>query len=47
MTEREFHDTVLKAGPMPIALMRAWMQDKPLKPGMRPKWPFAPKPNGS
>jgi uncharacterized protein (DUF885 family) len=47
MTEREFHDTVLKAGPMPIALMRAWMQDKPLKPGMRPKWPFAPEPNGS
>lgn len=40
MTEREFHDAVLEAGPMPIALLRAWMQGQPLKAGMQPKWRF-------
>jgi len=41
MTERAFHDAVLQGGPMPIAMIRARLADKPLTREGPAPWKFA------
>ncbi len=41
MTEREFHDAVLRGGPMPIAMVRARLEALPLTRDGMPAWRFA------
>jgi len=41
MTEQQFNDAVLDQNSMPIELLRAALQDLPLKPDMGPQWRFA------
>ena len=41
MTEREFHDAVLQGGPMPIAMVRARLENTPLTRQGAPPWRFA------
>jgi uncharacterized protein (DUF885 family) len=42
MTERQFHDAVLDAGPMPIEMVRALLEPSiPLRPNYAPQWRFA------
>lgn len=40
MSEKEFHDRVLKEGEMPIEILRALLQDKRLHPGHKAAWRF-------
>ncbi len=40
MTDREFHDTILHEGPMPIELLRADMEDLKLTPDFHTTWKF-------
>ena len=40
MTNREFHDTVLRLGSIPIELIRAEMMNLPLTRDWRPSWKF-------
>ena len=40
MTAKQFHDTILRQGEMPIELMRASMQDRPLSPDYTAVWKF-------
>jgi len=40
MSERAFHDAVLKEGSMPIAMLRASLTKQPLNPDHRPDWRF-------
>jgi uncharacterized protein (DUF885 family) len=40
MTDREFHDAVLKGGPMPIAMVRARLENIPLTRDGSPPWRF-------
>ena len=39
-TERQFHDTILKEGRIPIELLRALMTDQPFSRDMPCKWRF-------
>jgi uncharacterized protein (DUF885 family) len=41
MTEEQFHDAVLKEGPMPIELLRADLRGQPLERDMQPAWKFS------
>lgn len=41
MTDREFHDAVLQGGPMPIAMVRARLEQRPLTRGGPGEWKFA------
>ncbi|CAN5900696.1 DUF885 family protein [soil metagenome] len=41
MTDREFHDRVLKAGNIPVELVRALLLDEPPTEGQAPDWRFA------
>jgi hypothetical protein len=41
MSEREFHDAVLEGGPMPIAMVRARLENTPLTRQGAPAWRFA------
>jgi uncharacterized protein (DUF885 family) len=40
MTPREFHDAVLKMGPVPIEMVRATLLKTPLKRDYRASWGF-------
>lgn len=40
MTERQFHDTILKEGRIPVELLRAWMTGQPLKRDLPCAWRF-------
>lgn len=40
LTEKQFHDRVLKEGEMPIEILRALLQDKRLHPGHKAAWRF-------
>jgi uncharacterized protein (DUF885 family) len=41
LSERQFHDAVLKHGPMPIELLRATLLGIPLAKDAKPQWRFA------
>jgi uncharacterized protein (DUF885 family) len=41
MTEKQFHDTVLTYGPIPVDLIRAGMLNLPLKRDYQSAWKFA------
>src|SRR5207237_5273272 len=41
MTDREFHDAVLQGGAMPIAMVRARLENVPLTRTGAPPWRFA------
>ena len=41
MSEREFHDAVLRQGAIPVDLIRRVMLELPVKPGAAPDWRFA------
>jgi len=41
MTERQFHDTVLAYGPIPVEFIRAGMENLSLKRDTQPQWRFA------
>ena len=40
MTEREFHDAILKGGPMPVAVVRARLRGDSLATGLPSDWKF-------
>jgi hypothetical protein len=40
MTEREFHDAILKGGPMPVAVVRARLRGDSLADGLPADWKF-------
>jgi hypothetical protein len=40
MTDREFHDAILHAGPMPIEMLRADLEDGKLTPDFQSSWKF-------
>ena len=40
MTERQFHDELLKLGPVPVELLRANLLDLPLMPDYKTQWRF-------
>lgn len=40
LSEKDFHDRVLKEGEMPIEILRALLQDKRLHPGHKAAWRF-------
>ena len=40
MTDREFHDAVLKGGPIPIEMVRASLTEQPLSKDFTSKWRF-------
>ncbi len=41
MTERKFHDEILKGGPMPIEMVRAHLLQERLPRDFKPAWRFA------
>jgi len=41
MTDREFHDAILKEHSMPVAMVRALLTDQPLKKSGLPPWRFS------
>jgi hypothetical protein len=41
MTDRQFHDAVLEGGPMPIAMVRARLENLPLTRAGAAPWRFA------
>lgn len=45
MTNKEFHDRILRAGPIPIELLRASLKGEKLERGHQPRWKFADSPN--
>jgi uncharacterized protein (DUF885 family) len=40
MTEQQFHDAILKFGPIPVELIRASLLQQPLTPDYRTQWKF-------
>jgi uncharacterized protein (DUF885 family) len=40
MTEKQFHDAVLQAGPMPIEILRADLTGQKLSSDLKPSWKF-------
>jgi hypothetical protein len=40
MTEQQFHDAILKLGPIPVELIRASLLKQPLTPGFKTLWQF-------
>jgi uncharacterized protein (DUF885 family) len=42
LSDRDFHDAVLKANQMPIELLRALLENQPLTRDYQAKWRFAP-----
>jgi uncharacterized protein (DUF885 family) len=47
MSERAFHDAILKNGAMPVALVRASLSEVPLSKDEEPNWRFADKPEAN
>jgi len=45
MTELQFHDAILKLGPIPVELIRASLLKQPLTPDFRTQWKFDGEPN--
>lgn len=43
MTDREFHDTILQSGNMPVEMVRARLEQLPLTRDFRPSWQFYPE----
>jgi len=41
LSERRFHDEVIRAGSLPVELVRALLGDEPLTPDLRTHWRFA------
>jgi hypothetical protein len=41
MTDRQFHDSILRGGPMPIELVRARLKGEKPPRDMTPTWRFA------
>ncbi len=41
MTDREFHDAVLKQNSIPIEMVRARLTDQDLQPNYEPAWRFS------
>lgn len=42
MGEREFHDAILKGGPMPVSVVRERLLQKPVSQPLKPEWRFYP-----
>ena len=42
MTDREFHDSILKAGPMPVSVVRSRLTGQSPKPDLPAEWRFYP-----
>jgi uncharacterized protein (DUF885 family) len=42
MTDRNFHDAILKENAIPIEMVRALLSDSSLKPDWKPEWKFYP-----
>ena len=42
MTDREFHDTILKGGPMPVSVVRSRLMGIDPDPNSKPAWRFYP-----
>ena len=40
MTDRNFHDAILKENAIPIEMVRALLSDSKLKPDWKPEWKF-------
>jgi hypothetical protein len=40
MTAKQFHDTIMKAGNMPIEMLRAVLTAQPLTPDYRAAWKY-------
>jgi uncharacterized protein (DUF885 family) len=40
MTDRDFHDTILKEGPIPVEMVRAILSNQKLNPDYRASWKF-------
>jgi dipeptidyl aminopeptidase/acylaminoacyl peptidase/uncharacterized protein (DUF885 family) len=43
MTDRNFHDAILKENAIPIEMVRALLSDSKLKPDWKPEWKFYPE----
>ena len=41
MSNREFHDAVLRLNAIPVEMIRASLSDVPLSPDYTPQWKFA------
>ena len=42
MTDREFHDAILKGGPMPVSVVRSRLMGTDPDPDLKPAWRFYP-----
>ena len=42
MTDRQFHDAILKGGPMPVSVVRYRLLGKPFDTELKPEWRFYP-----
>ncbi|HEY4612963.1 MAG TPA: DUF885 domain-containing protein, partial [Bacteroidota bacterium] len=40
MTDRQFHDTILRSGSMPVEMVRAVLTDQKLAPDYSSQWKF-------
>ena len=40
-TEKQFHDRVMQEGRMPVEMLRALLQELPLKKNYKTKWEFS------
>ena len=40
MSDRDFHDTILKEGPIPVEMVRAILSNQKLNPDYRASWKF-------
>jgi len=47
MTDRQFNDAVLHENSMPIEILRAILEQKPLTPDYKPNWRFLDAPSGA
>jgi hypothetical protein len=47
MSERDFHDAVLRLGPIPVELVRESLGNEPLTPSFESRWTFPGGPTRS